>query len=322
MICKNLFAASTLCFMALFAGPAGAAFPDHPIDIVVPFSPGGGTDQISRSIAEGMSQSLAQPVVVLNKPGAGTIIGTSYVARAKPDGYTLLMATFAHAVNPALHKDLPYSTDQDFAPVALVGTSPNVLVVNSKSPYKTVQGIIDYAKANPGKLTFGSYGTGTSAHLAGALFENIAGIEMTHVPYKGSSPAITDLLGGQIDMVFSTAASVAQYVASGQLRAVAVTSKKRASAYAGVPTIAESGLPAYEAESWYGVFAPKGTPADVIQRLNAAVAQAVKSPAFKQRIEQEGLAPYTGQPQDLQTYVAKEEQRWRKVVQDAHITLE
>ena len=231
---------------SLFAGllqvlPAHAAFPDHPLDIVVPFSPGGGTDQISRSIADAMSKSLNQPVVVMNKPGAGTIIGTGYVAKAKPDGYTMLMATFAHAVNPALHRELPYDTDKDFAPVALIGTSPNVLVVNGKSPLKTVSQIIDQAKANPGKLTYGSYGTGTSAHLAAALFENLAGIKMTHVPYKGSSPAITDLLGGQIDMVFSTAASVAQYVKSGQLRAIAVTSAEPSAAYPGVPTIAASG---------------------------------------------------------------------------------
>ncbi|GAB2909706.1 tripartite tricarboxylate transporter substrate binding protein [Paralcaligenes ginsengisoli] len=322
MHCKTLFLASALCLAALSVSPANAAFPDRPIDIVVPFSPGGGTDQISRTIADGMSKSLHQTVLVLNKPGAGTIIGTGFVAKSKPDGYTLVMATFAHAVNPSLYKNIPYSTDKDFTPVALIGTSPNVLVVNSHSPYKNVKDIIDYAKANPGKLTFGSYGTGTSAHLAAALFENLAKIKMTHVPYKGSSPAITDLLSGQINMVFSTAASVAQYVNSGQLRAIAVTSKKRSFAFPKVPTIAESGLPGYEAESWYGLLAPAGTPPEVIQKLNAATQQAIKSKAFQQRIEQEGLNAHTGQPQDLQAYISREEKLWHKVVQDAHITLD
>lgn len=318
---KALLFAAAFCFTALSASPALAEFPNKPIDIVVPFSPGGGTDQISRTIADAMSKSLKETVLVLNKPGAGTIIGTGYVAKSKPDGYTLVMATFAHAVNPSLYKDIPYSTDKDFAPVALIGTSPNVLVVNSHSPYKTVKDIIDYAKANPGKLTFGSYGAGTSAHLAAALFENLAKVKMTHVPYKGSSPAITDLMGGQIDMVFSTAASVAQFVKSGQLRALAVTSKERSSVMPNLPTIAESGVPGYEAESWYGLLAPAGTPADVIQKLNVAVGHAIESKEFQQRIEQEGLAPHIGGPQDLQVYITKEEKLWRQVVQDAHITL-
>lgn len=319
---KALILASGLCFAALSLHPAGAAYPDRPIEIVVPFSPGGGTDQISRTIAEGMSKTLKQTVLVLNKPGAGTIIGTGFVAKSKPDGYTLLMATFAHAVNPSLHKSLPYSTEKDFVPVGMIGTSPNVLVVSSHSPFKTVKDIIDYARKNPDKLTFGSYGTGTSAHLAAALFENLAHIKMTHVPYKGSSPAITDLISGQINMVFSTAASVAQFVNSGQLRAIAVTSKKRSFAFPDAPTIAESGLPDYEAESWYGLFAPTGTPEDVIQKLNAAIAGAVKSKLFQQRIEQEGLNVRTGPPQELQRYVVNEEKRWSKTVQDAHITLE
>ncbi|MBV6307251.1 tripartite tricarboxylate transporter substrate binding protein [Candidimonas humi] len=319
---KTLFLAAALCAAAVSAAPASAAFPDRPIDIVVPFSPGGGTDQISRTIADGMSKALKQSVLVLNKPGAGTVIGTGYVAKSKPDGYTLVMATFAHAVNPALYKHLPFDPDKDFTPVALIGTSPNVLVVNSHSPFKTVKDIIAYAKANPDKLTFGSYGTGTSAHLCGALFEDLAKVKMTHVPYKGSSPAITDLLGGQINMVFSTAASVAQYVKSGQLRAIAVTSKQRSFAFPDVPTIAESGLPDYEAESWYGLLAPAGTPADVIAKLHDATELAIRAKPFQQRIAIEGLNPHTGKPQDLQDYIQKEEKLWRQVVSDAHITLD
>ncbi|NYT35953.1 tripartite tricarboxylate transporter substrate binding protein [Allopusillimonas soli] len=319
---KTLAATAALALGVLSAAPAIAAFPDHAIEIVVPFSPGGGTDQISRTIADGMAKSLGQPVVVMNKPGAGTIIGTGYVAKAKPDGYTLVMATFAHVVNPSLHKDLPFDIDKDFKPVALVGTSPNVLVVNSKSPYKSVKDIIDYAKAHPSKLTFGSYGTGTSAHLAAALFENLANVKMTHVPYKGSSPAITDLLGGQIDMVFSTAASVSQYVKAGRLRAIAVTAKERSTAFPDTPTIAESGLPDYAAESWYGLLAPAGTPDEAIQVLNQAAGKAIQSDEFQRQIKTEGLNPHVGPPKDLQDYISAEEQRWRKVVHDAHISLQ
>jgi len=319
---KNTLLAGAAALLAIFiGGAANAAFPDRPIEIVVPFSPGGGTDQITRTIAEGMSAALKQTVVVINKPGAGTIIGTSQVAHSKPDGYTLLMATFANAVNPSLQKSLPYAPDKDFKPVALIGTSPNVLVVNSKSPYKSVKDIIDFAKANPGKLDYGSYGAGTSAHLAAALFENLAKVKMTHVPYKGSAPALTDLMGGQIDMVFSTAASVAQYIKGGQLRPIAVTSKERSFALPDVPAIAEAGLPDYQAESWYGLFTPAGTPDEVIKTLNAAAGQAIKSSAFKKKIEQEGLVARGGPPSDLGAYFKNEVSQWRKVVQDANITV-
>ena len=322
MVQNKLWAGAAAFLAAVcFGGTASAAFPDRPIEIVVPFSPGGGTDQISRTIAEGISAALKQTVVVINKPGAGTIIGTSHVAHSKPDGYTLLMATFANAVNPSLHKSLPYAPDKDFTPVALVGTSPNVLVVNSKSPYKSVKEIIDFAKANPGKLDYGSYGAGTSAHLAAALFENLAKVKMTHVPYKGSAPALTDLMGGQIDMVFSTAASVAQYIKGGQLRPIAVTSKERSFAMPDVPSIAESGLPGYQAESWYGLFAPAGTPDEAIKILNAAAGEAIKSEAFKKKIEQEGLVARGGKPADLGAYFNNEVSLWRKVVQDANITV-
>ena len=305
----------------LFGHAAHAEFPDRPIEIVVPFSAGGGTDKISRIIAEDMSKTLKQSVVVVNKPGAGTIIGTSDVARSKPDGYTLLMATFANAVNPSLNKDLPYSPDKDFTPVGLVGTSPNILVVSSKSPYKSVNDIISFAKANPGKLTYGSYGAGTSAHLTAALFENLAEIKMTHVPYKGAAPALTDLLGERIDMIFS-AAGVAPQVNAGKLRAIAVTSADRSASFPDIPTIAASGVPAYDAESWYGLFAPAGTPAEVVQKLNAALNDALKTDAFKEKIAQpEGLDARPGEPADLGRYYVKQENLWRKVVQDANITV-
>lgn len=318
---KKLILKGSFCFAAVLAGTASAAFPERPIEIVVPFSPGGGTDAITRTIAENISKNLKQPVIVVNKPGAGTVIGTGFVAKSKPDGHTLLMASFAHAVNPELYKDLPYSTNNDFTPVAFVGASPNILLVNSESPHKTVQDLINFAKANPDTLTFGSYGTGTSAHLMGELFENLAGIKMTHVPYKGGGPATTALLGKEIDMVFG-AAGVSQHIDSGRLRAIAVTTGERSASFPNVPTIAESGLPAYKADSWYGLFAPTGTPQDVVEKLNGAVAVAVESAEFQKRAKQEGLSIRVGSPKDLGDYLTKTQALWQKVVKDAQIKIE
>jgi len=302
--------------------PARAVLPEKTLRIIVPFAPGGGTDLIARLVAEAMAKDLGRSVIVENKPGAGTIIGTDYVAKNTADGSTLLMATFAHAVNPALHAKLPFDSDKDFAPVALVGTSPNVLVVRPDRPWGTVLELVDSAKAKPGTLAYGSFGNGTSAHLAGALFANLAKVDLLHVPYKGSAPAITDLLGGQIDMMFTTVASVAQHLTSGKLRALAVTSARRSPSWPDLPTIAEAGVPGYMAESWYGLYAPAATPQDTIARLNAAVSQAVKSDGFRTRVQGEGLVPAAGAPAQLTDYVRAEQERWRKVVADARIKAE
>ncbi|SEK11288.1 tripartite tricarboxylate transporter substrate binding protein [Achromobacter sp. NFACC18-2] len=324
---KNLFtrggmalAAAVLTLGAAAAPQARAAFPDRPLRIVVPFTPGGGTDLIARQLAKGLTQELGQTVVVENRPGGSTIIGTENVAKSPPDGYTLLMSTFAHAVNPAIHKKLPYDTDRAFAPVAMIGKSPNVLVVSPKSPFKSVQDILAYARAHPGKLTFGSYGNGTSAHLAGELFKSLGKVDILHVPYKGAGPGINDLIGGQIDMIFSTSASVSSHIKSGQLRALAVTTQQRSPAYPGVPTVAESGEAGYFVDSWYGVFVPKGTPAAVIDRLNAAIRKASQDPEFRAALELEGLAPDVGTPAALGQYVKEEEARWSRIVRDAGIT--
>lgn len=302
--------------------PALAAFPEKPIRLVVPFAPGGGTDLLSRAMGITMGEDLGQPVIVDNKPGGSTIIGTDAVAKSAPDGYTLVMATMAHAVNPSLHKKLPFDTDKAFAPVMLVGRSPNVLVVRPDSPIKTVQDLIATAKARPGKLNYASQGAGTSAHLAGELFKKMAKVEINHIPYRGAGPAITDLLGGQVDLMFATAAAVAPHLESGKLRAVAVTTAQRsqAPALSKVPTIAESGVPNYAADSWYGLFAPAGTPAPVIARLNAAAKKAVQTEAFRKRAEQEGLAISAGSPDEFGRYVKGESQRWSKVIKEANIT--
>ena len=300
--------------------PALAAYPEKPLRLVVPFAPGGGTDLVGRLVAEGMAQDLGQPVIVDNKPGAGTIIGTDFVAKSAPDGYTLVMGTCALAANPALVAKLPFDPNKDLAPVGLIGTSPNVLVVRTDKPWKNVNDVLLAAKAAPGKLNYGSFGNGTSAHLAGALFANLAKVELTHIPYKGSSPALTDLLGGQIDMMFTTVASVAQYINAGKLRALAVTSGKRSPAWPDLPTLAEAGVVGYMAESWYAVYAPAGTPAAAVARLNAALKQAVKSENFRSRVEAEGLVSNVGTPAELERYVRAEQLRWRRVVQDARIT--
>lgn len=307
---------------AVAAMPALAAFPDKPVRIVVPFAPGGGTDLVARTMGIVMAQDLGQPVIIENKPGGGTIIGTDAVAKSPPDGYTLVMATLAHAVNPSIQPKLPYVHEKAFAAVMLVGRSPNVLVVRTESPFKSVQEIIAAAKAKPGQLSFASQGAGTSAHLAGELFKNLTNTDITHIPYRGAGPAITDLLGGQVDIMFATAAAVGTFVESGKLRALAVTTADRSPAahLAKVPTVVESGVPGFVADSWYGLFVPAGTPSAVIARLNAAAKIAAQSDAFRKRVESEGLVISAGTPEEFDRYVKAEEVRWRKVVKAANIT--
>ena len=297
---------------------AHAEFPDKPVRLIVPFAPGGGTDLIARTLAGGMQQALGQPVIVENKPGGGTVIGSDMVAKSAPDGYTLVVATFAHAVNPSLLQKLPFDTNKAFAPVILLGRGPNVLVVRAESPYKSVNDVIVAAKANPGKLTYASQGKGTSAHLAGEMFANLAKVEMLHIPYRGAGPAITDLLGGSVDMIFGTAAAVSTFVDAGKLRALGVTSPQPSPALKGVPAIADT-VPGYQTESWYGLYAPAGTPKDVIAKLNAAAAKATQSADFRKKVEQEGLVISAGTPAELDTYVRAEEVRWKKIIKENNI---
>jgi len=317
-----LLAAAAFVLAVVPNRPALAIYPERGLRIVVPFAPGGGTDVVARTLAQEMAKDLGVSVIIENRPGAGTIVGTQAVAVSAADGYTLLMGTFANAVNPSLNTKLPYDPHKDFAPVALIARSFNIVVVNPKSQIRTIADLIAAAKANPGKMTFGTFGAGTSAHLAGELFKDMAKVNLTAVPYKGAAPAITDLIGGQIDVMFTTVASAASLVESGQLRAIAVTSAERSPAFPQVPTVAEAGVPGYAAESWYGLFARAGTPPELIDRLNRSAASAVQSEAFRRLSVNEGLVTVALPPEALERYFLAEEERWRRVISEAGIKME
>lgn len=311
-------AALVLASAAFASTPALAAYPEKPVRLVVPFAPGGGTDLIARTLGVGMAKELGQQVIVDNKPGAGTIIGTDNVAKSPPDGYSLVMASFAHAVNPALQPKMPFDADQAFTPVILIGRGPNVLVVRSESRFKTVAEVIAAAKAQPGRLTFASQGNGTSAHLAGEMFKNLAKVDLVHVPYRGAGPAMNDLLAGQVDLFFGTAAAVSNLLDNGKLRALGVTTPQASPAIKGVPAIAAT-VRGFQVESWYGIYAPKGTPADVIAKLNAAARSAAQSPEFRTKVEQEGLVISAGTPAELDTFVRAEQTRWSRIVKENNL---
>jgi tripartite-type tricarboxylate transporter receptor subunit TctC len=324
-----LFDRRTALLLAIVAGllplvghQALAAYPDRVIKIVVPFAPGGGTDAIARVLAQEMAKDLGVSIIVENKPGASTIIGAQAVAASDGDGYTLLMGTFAHAVNPSLNAKLPFDSDRDFAPVALVARSPNIVVVNPKSSFRSIADLIAAARAEPDRISYGTFGTGTSAHLAGEMFKRMAGVNMTMVPYKGSAPAITDLLGGQTQVMFTTVASAAALIEGGQLRALAVTTLERSPAFPQLPTVAETGLAGFEAETWYGLFAPAKTPPDIIDRLHRSAAKAVQADAFRKLSVNEGLVLIAAPPQEFGRYYRSERERWRKVVEEAGIKAE
>jgi tripartite-type tricarboxylate transporter receptor subunit TctC len=301
---------------------SAANYPAKPMRLVVPFPAGGTTDILARAVAQKLSETWGRQVIVDNRPGAGGNIGSDLVAKATPDGYTLLMGTVGtHAINPSLYKNMPYDHVKDFAPVILVAGVPNVLVVNPSLPVHSVPELIAYAKANPGKLNFASSGNGTSIHLSGELFKAMTGVEMTHVPYKGSAPALTDLIGGQVQLMFDNLPSSLPFIKAGKLRALAVTSGARAAALPDLPTLAESGLPGFEASSWFGVLAPAGTPRDIVARLNGAIAGWLASPEAKEKLLAQGAIAAGGTPEDFARHIGAETSKWAKVVKasGAHI---
>ena len=300
------------------AGPAHAAFPDKPIRFVVPFPAGGGNEITARALAEGMTKDLGQQVVIDIKPGAGTIVGTEYALTRPADGYTILMASFSHTVNPSLQPSLPYDPAK-VGYVALIGRFANSVVIPLDRPFKTMPELIAHARANPGKLQYGSFGTGTSPHLFPEMLKAMAKLDIQHVPYKGGAPAMVDLLGGRLDMIFSTSASAAGHVRNNKLLLIAVTSEKRSSFYPNVPTVAESGVPGYDAVAWYGVLAPFGTPPDIVARLSKAVQASAQSEYFRKRAQEDGIDLDIGGPEALATFMQAQEARWRKVVKDGGI---
>jgi tripartite-type tricarboxylate transporter receptor subunit TctC len=311
-------AALAAVFAAVTFGASAQTYPTKPIRVVVPFPAGGTTDVLARAVAQKLTESLGQPAVVDNRPGAGGNIGAELVAKSAPDGYTLLMGTVGtHAINPSLYPKMPYDHVKDFAPVILVAGVPNVLVINPALPVNSVQELIAYAKANPGKLNFASSGNGTSIHLSGELFRTMAGVQIAHIPYKGSAPALQDLVGGQVQMMFDNLPSSLALIKAGKLKALAVTSKERAAALPDVPTMAESGLPGFEASSWFGLLAPAGTPQPVILKINADVAKWLASPEAKEKLLAQGAIAAGGTPEDFVRQIAAETAKWQKVVKES-----
>ncbi|MYN14211.1 tripartite tricarboxylate transporter substrate binding protein [Pusillimonas sp. TS35] len=308
--------------LALGASTAGAAgWPSETITMVVPYPPGGPTDIVARVAAQGLSEKLGQTVVVDNKAGAGGNIGADHVARAKADGYTLLVATTAHAINMSLFKNLNYDTRSSFEPVSGLTEGPLVIVTRPGLGVKNVQELIQLAKASKQPLTFASSGNGQSTHLAAALFNSMAGIKMTHVPYRGSAPAMTDIMGGQVDIMFNTMLSSMPYVKDEKMTALAVTSAKRSPAAPDLPTVAETGLKGYEATAWNGLLVPKGTPPEVVEKLNAALKDVLNQPAVKEKFSGQGFDANWMSPQDFKTYLDNEVSKWAEVVKVSGATV-
>ena len=315
---------ASLAVAAAGALPLGALaqnFPTKPITIIVPFSAGGTTDILARIVGQGLTTELGQSVVVENKPGAGGNIGGSLAAKAAADGYTLFMGTVGtHAINQSLYKKMPFDPVKDFAPLSRVATVPNLLVAHPSQPFKTVKEMIAYAKANPGKITFGSPGSGASPHVSGELFKSMTGTDLLHIPYKGSAPAMTDLLGGQTSVMFDNMPSAIQHVRSGKLRPIAVTTAKRSPELPDVPTIAEAGVPGYEATSWFGMFAPAGTPKPVLDKLHAALIKVLNQADVKKKIAEQGGDVVAETPEQFAAFIQAESVKWGKVVKESGAT--
>jgi tripartite-type tricarboxylate transporter receptor subunit TctC len=290
-------------------------YPSKPIRFVVPYPAGGPLDTVARLLGQKVSESVKQPVIVDNKPGAGGNIGADAVAKSAPDGYTILLGAVAtHAINPTLYKSIPYDAARDFIPVTQVASTPNVLVVNPSVPAANVREFIAYAKANPGKLNFGSGSTGSAGHLAGELFKAMAGVDMTHVPYKGAAPAMNDLIGGQIQLMFDNLASALGQVRAGRVRALAVTTATRTPLAPELPTIAESGLPGFDINTWFGIFVPANTPREVVDRLHGEFTRALALPDVKERMLTLGAEPVGSTPEEFAAYIRAEGAKYARVI--------
>jgi tripartite-type tricarboxylate transporter receptor subunit TctC len=309
---KRLFLAIAL-LVPLWA--AAQAYPSKPIHFVIPYPAGGPLDTVARLVGQKVSESVRQPILVENKPGAGGNIGADLVARSAPDGYSLLMGAVAtHAINPTLYASIPYDAQKDFIPVTQIASTPNVLVVNPSLPVNTVHEFIEYAKAHPGQLNFGSGSTGSAGHLAGELFKSMAGVEMTHVPYKGAAPAMTDLIGGRLQLMFDNLASSLVQIKAGKVRALAVTTAKRTELAPELPTIAESGLAGFDINTWFGLFVPAGTPPPIVERLHGEFVKALQAPEVRSKMLALGAEPVGSTPAEFAQYIRSEAVKYAKLV--------
>src|SRR5262245_28253037 len=299
--------------------PAAAQdYPNRPITLVVPFPPGGSTTIVARIVADKLAESLGQQIVVDNRGGAGGTIGTKAVSRSAPDGYTIVLGyTGTLAIGPTLYPSAGYDPRKDFEPIGLIGHAPNSLVVHPSFAVHSVKELVDHAKANPGKVNYGSAGVGTVSHVSGVYFANAAGIQLTHIPYKGTGPALADLLGGHIPMAFAPIPATHANIAEGKLRGLAVTSAKRSSLLPDVPTVAEAGISGFEASLYYGLVAPAGTPRPIVDRLNKALREALATDEVQERLATDGTEPVPSSPEDYAAFIDRDETRWSKVVKDS-----
>jgi tripartite-type tricarboxylate transporter receptor subunit TctC len=310
-------AAMTACGSAF-----AQSWPAKPITLIVPFPAGGTTDVLARALADRLQQSLGQPVIVESKPGAGATLGADYVAKSRPDGYTLLVGAVHHTIASSVYRKLPYDFQKDFAPITTIALVPNVLVVNAGNPARTVADLVAQAKAEPGKLNYGSNGNGTAQHLIGTQFENLTGTDLVHIPYKGSGPLVTDLLGNQVTMSFDTITPVLQHIKAGKLRALAVTTDKRASALPEVPTLEEAGVKGVNIGTWFGVLAPVATPKEILVRLNEEMVKVIQSADFRKRMEEIGAEPIGNTSGQMATQIHAETEKFARLVKDAKVTIE
>ena len=309
--------AALVAVAALWASPSTALaqqdYPNKPVKWIVPYPPAGTTDVLARMVAQWLTEKMGQPFVVENRPGAGNNIGTEAVIKSPPDGYTMLLVNPANGINATLYKNLNFNFIRDIAPVAGLVRTPNVMEVTNSLPVKTVKEFIDYCKANPGKINMASSGSGTSVHLSGELFKFMTGCDMVHVPYKGAGPALVDLIGGQVHVLFDNLPSSIGHIRSGKLRALGVTSEGREPSLPGVPTVGET-VPGYEATAWFGIGMPKGTPREIINKVNAEVNRALADPKMRERLAELGGKPIAGTPEDFGRVIAAETAKWEKVV--------
>jgi tripartite-type tricarboxylate transporter receptor subunit TctC len=319
---KKARAALAALLLSALAGAASAQYPSRPVRFIVPSAVGGGTDIIARAIALKLSESLGAQFVVENRPGAGQMIGIELAAKAPADGYTILMAASTLAINPIMYKAVPYDPVRDFAPITQAATLPNVVVVHPSLPVKSITELIAYAKAHPGQLNFASAGIGTSPQMSIELLKSMAGIDMVHIPYKGTAPGVVDVLAGQVLVMAPNVLTALPHIKSGKLRALAVTSPKRSAALPDVPTVAEAGLPGYDSTQWYGVLAPAGTQREIVARLHGAIARALRDEEVGRRLAADGAEPVGSSPEEFAAFIKSETEKWAKVARAAGIKAE